>query len=156
LCNFYFYLYYISETGPVIYKDDSQGAEFVKEVEKLSAHGGRDYPELTFKGMLAAVLKDPREGSPMSVFTDATAKDATPQTKADLINYATNMKVNINFITTSSAAPFKPFIEVAKATCGMILKLLSSSEISKLTSITKLVRLHFLWKRNQPSGKKKT
>lgn len=128
-----------SETGPVIYKDDTQGKEFVKEVDKLRAHGGGDYPELTFKGMIAAMLQDPQEGSPMFVFTDATAKDATTKNKDELIKYATDMKVNINFITTSGAASFKPFIDVAKATCGMILKLLSSSEISKLTSVAKLM-----------------
>lgn len=126
-------------TGPVIYKDDTQGKEFVKEVNKLRAHGGGDGPELTFKGMLAALLKDPQEGSPMFVFTDNIAKDATAKNKDELIKYATDMKININFITTSSAASFKPFIEVAKATCGMIMKLLSSSEISKLTSVTKLM-----------------
>ncbi|XP_031573152.1 von Willebrand factor A domain-containing protein 7-like [Actinia tenebrosa] len=123
-------------TGPVIFKDS--GTEFIKELQKLRAHGGGDYPELTFKGMLDAMEEGPREGSPMYVFTDATAKDHTKDNINTLIGAARDFGVSINFFTTSAASSFAPFVQVARETCGMILRLVGSSEIRKLESITKL------------------
>ncbi|XP_031557718.1 von Willebrand factor A domain-containing protein 7-like [Actinia tenebrosa] len=123
-------------TGPVLFKEN--GSEFIKELEKLIAHDGGDDPELTFKGMLAAMEEEPNEGSPVYVFTDATAKDHTKDNIKTLIDYANGLNVNINFFTTSAASSFAPFVQVARETCGMILRLVDSSEIKKLESITKL------------------
>lgn len=128
--------FYFPATGPVVFRES--GPEFIKELQKLRAHGGGDYPELTFKGMLSAMEVGPREGSPMYVFTDATAKDHTKDNINTLIDSARGFDVNINFFTTSSASSFAPFVRVAEETCGMILRLVGSSEIRKLESITKL------------------
>ena len=63
--------------GPITYKNQSQREEFLNALDLLDAKGGGDCPELTFTGMLEALNAGPRFGSPMFVFTDANAKDAT-------------------------------------------------------------------------------
>jgi hypothetical protein len=53
------------------------------------------------QGILDALNEDPDPGSPMYVFTDASAKDATPkniQEVKTMAKYADN--VAINFFTT--------------------------------------------------------
>ena len=125
-------------TGPLVYKSNSLGKEFVQAIAKLRANGGGDFPELTFKGMLDAVSKaerEPRWGSNMYVFTDATAKDATEDNIATLLDYASASGLTINFFTTFGSS-YKPFETIARETCGLLIKLPRSSELSKLKSVT--------------------
>ena len=73
---------------------------FVKAIQALTANGGGDCPELTFQGLLNALYDSPRWGSPMYVFTDATAKDATAD-KIDEVEYLAEQDgVTINFFLT--------------------------------------------------------
>ena len=131
-------IYAVSDTGPLTYKSDSQGKEFVQAINDLRAHDGGDHPELTFKGMLDAVSKakvEPRWGSNMYVFTDATAKDASKENIETLLDYAIAFGLTINFFTTFTS-PYKPFETIARETCGLMIKLPNSSELKKLKDVT--------------------
>ena len=52
------------------------GKDFVKAIGALSPHGGGDCLELTFRGIIDALNAHSRDGSPLYVFTDDTAKDS--------------------------------------------------------------------------------
>ena len=90
----------ISGTGPLTYHDNGDGADFVKAIQALSANGGGDCPELTIRAMINALEESPRWGSPMYVFTDATAKDDTADNLDELEYLAKDFGVTINFFTT--------------------------------------------------------
>ena len=59
---------------------ETSGTKCLQDIKNLYASGGGDCPELTFTGILEAMKAEPEPGSPMYVFTDATAKDATEAT----------------------------------------------------------------------------
>lgn len=84
--------------GPLTYRDSFQNASFVADINNLKAKGGGDCPELTFSGILTALETAPTKGSPLYVFTDATAKDNN--LVDDVINFATRLDVTINFFVT--------------------------------------------------------
>ena len=62
-------------------------------------YGGGDCPELAFKGMLEAYKANPLSGSPMFVFTDASASDDTPENIAKLKAEAAQHDSVITFFT---------------------------------------------------------
>jgi len=97
---FIYTLYSISETGPVTYKNSSAGALFVQEISKLNANGGGDCPELTMAGILNALYEGPDWGSPLYVFTDASAKDGTKENIKEVKMMAELQGNTINFFTT--------------------------------------------------------
>ena len=86
--------------GPLKYHDYGDGAGFVEAIQALPANGGGDCPELTFQAMIKALHETPRWGSPMYVFTDATAKDDTADNIDELEYLAGDFGVTINFFTT--------------------------------------------------------
>jgi len=120
----------------VVYKDPLQGDQFVTEINKLRAHGGGDCPELTFKGILDAMNSSPLPGSPLYVFTDASAKDDTPENIAEAVTFAQATGLTINFFTTGlrlcGKSSYKPFEDLARETCGQMLYLPSSSKLNPL------------------------
>jgi hypothetical protein len=73
---------------------------FVDAISKLKATGGGDCPELTMQGILDALNEGPDWGSPLYVFTDASAKDATPENIDEVKLLAKYLGVTINFFTT--------------------------------------------------------
>ena len=107
-------------------------------IDALHAHGGADCPELTFKGILDGMAESPNYGSPLYVFTDATAKDATEENIIEVLEFADVTGITINFFTTGLCgySSYGPFEKLAKETCGQMLKLPSSSELKKLSGIT--------------------
>ena len=125
-------------TGPVTYKSDTEGKQFENAIKALRAHGGGDCPELTFKGILDGMAESPNFGSPLYVFTDASAKDATSDNIIEVQEFAADAGITINFFTTGLCghSSYGPFEELASETCGQMLKLPSSSELKKLSSIT--------------------
>lgn len=149
------------KTGPLTYKKAGKGKEFEKAIEKLHAHGGGDCPELTFKGILDAIAAGPNYGSPLYAFTDASAKDATTENIEDVLLWAEEMRLTINFFTTGlcGLSTYKPFEDLAKKTCGYMFNLPRSSDLKRLSSITSgaLVGATCLHKggRGNASGKKK-
>ncbi|EDO33717.1 predicted protein [Nematostella vectensis] len=140
------YLAFASDTGPLIFRDLSQGAKFVDDINKLRAKGGGDCAELAFKGILDALMEGPDWGSPMYVFTDAPPKDATPDNIQSVKAMAEYLGVTINFFTTgmcnqagsnaiSLPSPDR-FKEIAEATSGQLLTLKSVSELQQLDALT--------------------
>ena len=125
-------------TGPVTYKSDTEKTQFVSAINALRANGGGDCPELTFKGILDGMAESPNYGSPLYVFTDATAKDATGNNMIEVLEFAADIGITINFFTTGLCghSSYGPFEELARETCGQMLKLPLSSELKKLSGIT--------------------
>ncbi|XP_048581792.1 von Willebrand factor A domain-containing protein 7 [Nematostella vectensis] len=134
------------DTGPLIFRDLSQGAKFVDDINKLRAKGGGDCAELAFKGILDALMEGPDWGSPMYVFTDAPPKDATPDNIQSVKAMAEYLGVTINFFTTgmcnqagsnaiSLPSPDR-FKEIAEATSGQLLTLKNVSELQQLDALT--------------------
>ena len=148
-------------TGPVTYKSYTEGKQFENAINALRAHGGGDCPELTFKGILDGMAESPNYGSPLYVFTDATAKDATSDNIIEVLEFAASCGITINFFTTGLCgySSYGPFEKLASETCGQMLKLPSSSELKKLSGMTSvtLAGTTCLVKGNSgnPSGKKK-
>lgn len=126
----------------MVYKNSSQGDQFVTEINKLRAHDGGDCPELTFKGILDAMNFSPLPGSPLYVFTDASAKDDTPENIIEAVTYAQVKGLTINFFTTGlricGTSSYKPFEDLARETCRQMLYLPSSTELKNLSSITRI------------------
>ena len=71
--------------------------QFVGAIDALRAYGGLDCPELAIKGMIDAIDNGPKFGSPMFVFTDASAKDATVANIKLLKKNAKENSISINF-----------------------------------------------------------
>ncbi len=130
------------ETGPVTHNDYGEGSQFKNAIEALDAGGGGDCPELTFKGILDAMNEGPNLGSPLYVFTDATAKDATEQNMEKVLRLAELYEITINFLTTTEScmrSSYEKFEKVAKETCGLMLSLPSSDELRKFASQTSAI-----------------
>jgi len=127
-------------TGPVTYKSSTEKIQFLNAIQGLRAHAGGDCPELTFTGILDAMAESPNYGSPLYVFTDASAKDATEENIEEVLSFA-DSEVNgitINFFTTGlcGRSSFEPFEKLARETCGQMFKLPNSGELRKLTGFT--------------------
>ncbi|XP_068713370.1 hemicentin-2-like [Montipora foliosa] len=128
-------------TGPVTYEGKGNGTNFEKAIDSLSASGGGDCPELTFKGILDAMRVSPNYGSPMYVFTDASAKDYSVDNMDEVLSFANRdfgNGITINFFTTGlcGKSSYKPFEELAKETCGYMFNLPKSNDLKKLSGIT--------------------
>ncbi|KAK3730532.1 hypothetical protein QZH41_017239 [Actinostola sp. cb2023] len=130
-------------TGPVTFKDNTQGAFFVDAINKLSATGGGDCPELTLNGILDALYEHPDWDSPLYVFTDASAKDATPSNMEEVKSRRTQVLTNpwgthnACFISGQTCGNvYKPFQELAEATSGQVLSLSNHHELKRLTGFT--------------------
>jgi len=134
---------------PVVVKEESEAGEFVAAINNLTAHGGGDCPEYTFRGMLEALYQDPAWGSPMYVFTDAGPKDATEYDVEEVKTLASDDEygVTINFFTTgycrsqgysgSNPTNLHPaFRELAELTSGQAIELKDHWELEKLNSLT--------------------
>ena len=120
-------------TGPLTRKDEGEGAEFLKALQALTAHGGGDCPELAFTGMVNALEAGPQPGSSMFVFTDASAKDADKD--VSVISDAQDLDVKINFFTTNgcgSPGSLKPFYDVARKTDGLAYSLKTTTDLKQL------------------------
>ena len=107
--------------------------DFVLAIRRLSARGGGDCPELAFTGILNALKQEPQLGSPMFVFTDASAKDSTAANINEVKKYAEYFSVTINFFMKNSCGSGIPagFDEVASHTSGQIFPLKTDSEIQR-------------------------
>eukprot|EP00112_Aurelia_sp_Birch-Aquarium-sp1_P024237 Seg757.1 transcript_id=Seg757.1/GoldUCD/mRNA.D3Y31 product="Metabotropic glutamate receptor 4" protein_id=Seg757.1/GoldUCD/D3Y31 len=122
-------------TGPTTYKSAAEKEEFVTAIQRLSATGGGDCPELALQGMRDAFYKNPKLGSPMFVFTDAGAKDDTYSMREQVKSYASQYQATINFFTHASLCHtgIAPFREIASYTSGQIFPLQSDADITKFT-----------------------
>ncbi len=116
--------------------------EFLKAIDGLSAGGGGDCPELTFRGIIDALNAGSKDDakSPLFVFTDATAKDATPENTLMASISAKTKGASVYFFTTGlcGMTSYKPFEDLAKETCGQMFELPKNSfDLSKMKKISK-------------------
>ena len=88
--------------------------------------------------MRYALDKNPHIGSPLYVFTDATAKDYNPDNLIAVREIAVDNEMTINFFTTAlcSRSSYKPFENLAEETCGQLFNLASSHELKRLKGFT--------------------
>ena len=108
-------------TGPVTYKSEKERADFVNAIGRLRAAGGGDCPELAFKGMMEALNAGPKYGSPMFVFTDASAKDDSAGNMAALKASAMSNSATINFFANLGGCKgrgIQSFKDIASYTSG--------------------------------------
>jgi len=124
------------DTGPVTYRSGVDRLKFISDIEGLKARGGGDCPELAFKGMLDAFDQGPKFGSPMFVFTDAPAKDATTSNEAALISLANMQESSMIFFTNlngcGSKSDMDRYKKIATATSGQVFQLANDAEMLKL------------------------
>lgn len=80
----------------------------------------------------------PNYGSPLYVFTDATARDYTKENLEEVLWVAEENGITINFFTTGlcGRSSYEPFEEMAKETCGQLFKLPNAHELRKLSGVT--------------------
>ena len=103
-----------------------QGKEFIQAIGDLSAYGGWDCPEKTFTGIGDALNEGAKDGSPLYVFTDATAKDATLDNVESVRIEADIKKASVYFFTTGhmcNTKSYKPFERLAIETSGKMFEL---------------------------------
>ncbi|XP_057291705.1 von Willebrand factor A domain-containing protein 7-like [Hydractinia symbiolongicarpus] len=125
------------ETGPVTYKSDKERAGFITAISNLRAEGGGDCPELAFKGMLNALDQGPKYGSPMFVFTDATAKDDSAENMEALKSAADMNSATITFFTNTDCERHgkignDSYKEIALHTSGQIFPLAKEATLSEI------------------------
>ena len=115
------HFFVLLDTGPVIYRSKTERLHFVSDIDGLTASGGGDCPEMAFTGMLNAFDESPKYGSPMFVFTDASAKDADQLNKMSLKAMAENEDITITFFTHlggCSSRGIKDYDEISTHTGG--------------------------------------
>ena len=76
-----------------------QKQDFVKAIGALKSTGGGDCPEMSITGIRNALSLSPKYGSPMFVFTDASAKDDTDFNMAAVKAMAKLHGTTISFFT---------------------------------------------------------
>ena len=84
------------------------------------------------------MAESPNYGSPLYVFTDATAKDYTKENLEEVLSVAEENGITINFFTTGlcGRSSYEPFEKMAKETCGQLFKLPNAHELRKLSGVT--------------------
>ena len=131
-----FFPYYLDLTDTEVYAEEEVN-QLITHVDAKTASGGGDCPEYSFDGMIRSLYEDPREGSPLYVFTDAPPKDANEVNKKTLGLLADELGVTINFFAgktfCGSEAQQQPYRDVVEAYGGQYLKLYSN-ELLKMAS----------------------
>ncbi|XP_020778579.2 von Willebrand factor A domain-containing protein 7-like [Boleophthalmus pectinirostris] len=105
------------EFGPVIKTPNL--SIFKNAIDKLSASGGGDEPELSLSGLQLALNAVPF-GSEIYVFTDATAKDKT--LKNSIITLIERKQCVVNFLISKTDLQEPIYTDVAKASGGQLVK----------------------------------
>jgi len=126
-------------TGPITHKSSAQKEEFAGVLSKLRPQSGGDCPELSMKGIRDAINYGPKYGSPMFVFTDASAKDGDAANVRSVKMAADKNGITLNFFMNPKgcvgdeahgAALYK---DLASHTGGQFFGLTASSELSSFS-----------------------
>jgi len=130
--------------GPITHKNDSNKNEFLTAMKTLPVTRGGDCPELAFTGMLEAYKANPLSGSPMFVFTDASARDDTPQNLAKLKSEAAQHSSAITFFTNrvGCGKGVQSYKDIASYTSGQVFPLQNHEEIRSFTNYIKTSLMH--------------
>ncbi len=132
---------YFSEHGPVTHKNSTFKKGFINAIQSLKITGGSDCPELAFTGMLGALNAGPRLGSPMFVFTDASAKDDSFENMQELKATADRLSSTISFFSNKYGCGdpkgIKSFSDIASHTSGQVFPLVTSAELDKFKDYVK-------------------
>ena len=126
--------------GPVVYRAEDEGKEFLQSIDAIQPKGGGDCAEMTFAGILEALNAGPQYGSPLFVITDASAKDDTLTNVKTAKVIAQSTGVTINFFTKPKGCDSKgidAFRELAAFTSGQVFPLKSDKELKNLTDFVK-------------------
>lgn len=125
--------------GPVTKRASSQLKQCVNDIAALRAHGGDDCPEHSYGGMIEALKSQPKFGSSMFVFTDASAKDATLENSLTLKSLAESQSITINFLLTDGQSCLEgdtKYKEIADLTGGHVFSL-KEKELPNLVAYVK-------------------
>ena len=93
-------------TGPVSYCNSSQKSTFRDLIGKLRVHGGGDCKEMAIEGIQNIFTISIHSQSPIYVFTDAGAKDASEENVEMLMIMAENYQTSINFFLSNAGMYF--------------------------------------------------
>lgn len=117
---------YLGLTDTKVYAEDEVN-ELIKHLRTKTASGGGDCSEYSFDGMISSLYEDPREGSPLYVFTDAPPKDANEDNKETMSALADELGFTINFFAgktfCGTEVQKQPYKEVVEAFGGQYLQL---------------------------------
>ena len=129
-----------ADYGPVVYKAEDEGKDFLQNIDKIQPKGGGDCAEMAFSGILEALNAGPQYGSPLFVITDASAKDDTLTNIKTAKVIAQSTGVTINFFTKPKGCDSKgidSFRDLAEFTSGQVFPLKSDKELQNLTSFVR-------------------
>lgn len=117
-------------------KRRSNAKNFVSDIARLRTKNRLECPKKSFQGMLKAYGIEPKVGSPMFVFTDASAKDDTPENMETLKATAKAYSSSINFFTQGPGCVkgYQSYKEMAANTSGQFFSLQSWTELADFTN----------------------
>ena len=90
--------------GPLTYMDDTQKLQFLELVKSMKHDGGGDCEELTITGIKEIFAAPLQYQSPIYVFTDAGAKDATDENIETLKEMIYGYASPVNFFLSTKGS----------------------------------------------------
>eukprot|EP00794_Sanderia_malayensis_P015844 gene15844-17441_t len=129
---------YTIQHGPATYFEPSKKLQFLQKLGTLKAVGGGDCEELAIEGIQNIFSTSLQYLSPIYVFTDAGAKDATVDNVEALKEMADFYQSAINFFLSNAGCMNKKAISLyqslAEATGGQILYFSGTSTLTKMSN----------------------
>ena len=120
----------------------SDESSFVSALDRLTAFGGNDCPELAFNGIIDAIeIGKPAITSPMFVLTDAGVKpgEGPKYTLDNALGVVMNNLIPVNFFYSTESGScgtfqrHEAFVELVDETEGFAMQFNSSGEIMKMS-----------------------
>ena len=120
----------------------SDESSFVSALDRLTASGGNDCPELAFNGIIDAIeIGKPAITSPMFVLTDAGVKpgEGPKYTLDNALGVVMNNLIPVNFFYSTESGScgtfqrHEAFVELVDETEGFAMQFNSSGEIMKMS-----------------------
>ena len=102
-------LHFLAYHGPVTFKLYEERDDFVRLIDGLKANGGGDCKEMTINGIHSLFNAPIAQSSPVYIFTDAGAKDATDENVEALKELIGMFQSRLNFFLSYSGKIFGGF-----------------------------------------------
>ena len=114
--------------------------KFINAIKNLNARHEGDCPEYALGGMFAAIDNGPVYGSPLFVFTDASAKDGNEDNVDMLITLANENEISVTFFTEEDCSEppdstFEVYKRIASETGGYYVRT-NGTELKSLAKFT--------------------